>query len=177
MRLALFEPDIPQNTGTILRLAACMGIAVDIIEPCGFPFSERSLRRAGMDYLDQVELKRHSSFEAFDFWRSEKSYRLILLSTKADRVFTEFEFETSDILMMGRESVGVPAEVFSATDEQLVIPMADGQRAPVRRMARQGIGDAPQPPVRGNGKMQRLRVETTELVGNDRHQACFRTVR
>ena len=129
MRLALFEPDIPQNTGTILRLAACMSVAVDVIEPCGFPFSDRSLKRAGMDYIDRVELMRHRSFEAFNQWRTGRGHRLILLSTKADLVFTEFEFTASDILMMGRESAGVPPEVFAACNEQLVIPISDGLRS------------------------------------------------
>ncbi len=129
MRLALFEPDIPQNTGTILRLAACMAVAVDIIEPCGFPFSDRGLRRAGMDYLDQVEVKRHMSFEDFNSWRSAADYRLILLSTKAQQSFADFEFVTRDILILGRESAGVPDSVFAASDAQLQIPMPGGLRS------------------------------------------------
>ena len=129
MRLALFEPDIPQNTGTILRLAACMAVAVDIIEPCGYPFSDRGLRRAGMDYLDRVEVKRHMSFEDFNSWRTAADYRLILLSTKAQQSFADFEFATRDILILGRESAGVPDSVFEASDAQLQIPMPGGLRS------------------------------------------------
>jgi tRNA (cytidine/uridine-2'-O-)-methyltransferase len=129
MRVALFEPDIPQNTGTILRLAACMGVAVDIIEPCGFPFSDRSLRRAGMDYLRKVDLHRHQNFKAFDEWRQRSNFRLILLSTRAHRSFAKFEFQADDILLLGRESAGVPDSVFSASDTQLRIPMPGGLRS------------------------------------------------
>lgn len=129
MRLALYQPDIPPNTGTMLRLAACMGLAVDIIEPCGFPFSEKSLRRSGLDYLDHVQIRQHLSFEDFQVWRRQRGHRLLLLSTKAAQPYTECQFEPGDILMVGRESSGVPPEVFEAADKQIVIPMSGGLRS------------------------------------------------
>lgn len=129
MRLALYQPDIPPNTGTILRLAACMGLAVDIIEPCGFPFSEKSLRRSGLDYLDHVRIRQHLSFEDFQAWRRAAGRRLLLLSTKAAEPYTECRYQPDDILMVGRESSGVPDEVFEAVDKQIVIPMPGGLRS------------------------------------------------
>ena len=143
MRLALFEPDIPQNTGTILRLAACMGVAVDIIEPCGFPFSDRGLQRAGMDYLREVELSRHPDFATFEEWRRRSRSRLILLSTRAQQSFLNFEYQANDILMLGRESAGVPEAVFSASDVQLQIPMPGGLRSlNVALAAAMALGEA-----------------------------------
>ena len=130
MRLALFEPDIPQNTGTILRLAACFRIAVDIIEPCGFVFSDRRLKRSGMDYLDQVDLKRHDSWDKFIAEaRHDDKARIVLLTTKADCSHTEFEFSPSDILLLGRESAGVPKEVHAAADARIIVPMAPETRS------------------------------------------------
>jgi tRNA (cytidine/uridine-2'-O-)-methyltransferase len=131
MRLALYEPDIPQNTGTILRLSACLGVAVDIVEPCGFVFDDRRLRRAGMDYLDAVDLTRHSSWNAYRIWRagSERAGRLILLTTKGDTPYTDFPYAPSDTLLFGRESGGVPPEVHEAADARLVIPMKPGLRS------------------------------------------------
>ena len=126
MRLALFEPDIPQNTGTILRLAACMGVGVDIIEPCGFVWSDRLLRRAGMDYLERVDLIRHVSWEAY---LEARHGRLVLLTTQGDRSYTDFTFEDGDTLLLGRESAGVPDEVHGTADTRLVVPMRDGERA------------------------------------------------
>lgn len=132
MRLALYEPDIPQNTGTILRLAACVGVPVDLIEPCGFVWSDRRLRRAGMDYLEGVALMRHPSWAAFCAGRASAgngSGRLILLTTSGDRAYTEFAFHPADTLMVGRESAGVPPNVHAAADARVVIPMVDGARA------------------------------------------------
>jgi tRNA (cytidine/uridine-2'-O-)-methyltransferase len=131
MRLALYEPDIPQNTGTILRLSACLGVAVDIIEPCGFVFDDRRLRRAGMDYLDAVDLTRHTSWNAYRIWRtgSERAGRLVLLTTKSDMLYTDFSYASSDTLLLGRESGGVPPEVDEAADASLVIPMKAGLRS------------------------------------------------
>ena len=131
MRLALYEPDIPQNAGTILRLSACLGVAADIIEPCGFVFDGRRLRRAGMDYLDAVDLTRHSSWNAYRVWRagSDRAGRLILLTTKGDTPYTDFSYASSDTLMFGRESGGVPPEVHAAADARLFIPMKPGLRS------------------------------------------------
>lgn len=131
MRLALFEPDIPQNAGTILRLAACLGVAVDIIEPCGFAFDDRHLRRAGMDYLDAVDLTRHSSWNAYRIWRtgSSRAGRLVLLTTRARTAYTEFAFEPTDTLLCGRESSGAPEEVHRVADARLAVPLQPGRRS------------------------------------------------
>jgi tRNA (cytidine/uridine-2'-O-)-methyltransferase len=126
MRLALFEPDIPQNCGTLLRLAACLGLPVDIIEPCGFLWNDRLLRRAGMDYLEAVSLTRHVSWAAY---RAAVSGRLILLTTRAQHPYAEFAFRADDNLLVGRESAGVPKEVHVAADARLRIPMRTGLRS------------------------------------------------
>lgn len=131
MRLALYEPDIPQNTGTILRAAAALDVAVDIIEPCGFVFDDRHFRRAGMDYLDHVDLTRHRSWSAYLAGRTALAPpgRLVLLTTKADTAYTDFIFETGDTLLLGRESSGVPVDVHAAADVRLVVPMKPGLRS------------------------------------------------
>jgi tRNA (cytidine/uridine-2'-O-)-methyltransferase len=129
MRLALFEPDIPQNTGAMLRLAACLGLAVDLIEPCGFIWSDRRLRRAGMDYLEGVDLTRHSSWTAYRDATRPGAGRLVLLTTAGDTAYTEFAFRPSDTILVGRESAGVPAEVHAAADARLIVPMAAGARS------------------------------------------------
>ena len=129
MRLALYQPDIPQNAGAILRLAACFGLPVDLIEPCGFVLDDRRLRRAGMDYLDHVALRRHSSWEAYQAWRSDAGGRLILLTTKGAEPYAQCRFVTTDTLMVGRESAGVPQEVHAAADLRLRIPMQAGLRS------------------------------------------------
>jgi tRNA (cytidine/uridine-2'-O-)-methyltransferase len=129
MRLALYEPDIPQNTGTVLRLCACLGIEAHIIEPAGFPTSDRAFRRAGMDYLDAVAIVRHSSWRDFDTWRRAEHYRLALFTTTAAVSYLDYRFMTDDILLFGRESAGVPAEVHAAADARLVIPMRPGLRS------------------------------------------------
>lgn len=127
MRLALFEPDIPPNAGTLIRLGACLDVPVDIIEPCGFPFSERSFRRASLDYLAQAEIRCHRSWQAFLAARGPG--RLVLLTTKAPRAYTDFAFAPDDTLLLGRESSGVPEHVHAAADARLCIPMAPGLRA------------------------------------------------
>ena len=129
LRIALYQPDIPGNTGTILRLAACLGLDVDIIEPAGFDLSDRNLKRAGMDYLASVALTRHVNWAAFDGWRRAENRRLLLASTKAATRYTDFTFRPGDILLLGRESAGVPESVHEAADARLLIPMVEGQRS------------------------------------------------
>ncbi|MBT4933071.1 MAG: tRNA (cytidine(34)-2'-O)-methyltransferase [Rhodospirillaceae bacterium] len=129
MRLALYQPDIPQNTGTLLRTAMCLDIAVDIIEPCGFVFSDRQLKRAAMDYLQDADVTRHSSWQSFKQEIDVQGVRLVLLSTKAETVYTDFPFRADDIIMVGRESAGVPDDVFAAAHAQLQVPMAPGARS------------------------------------------------
>jgi tRNA (cytidine/uridine-2'-O-)-methyltransferase len=127
--LALFQPDIPQNTGTLLRLAACLDIELHLIEPAGFPLSDAALKRAGMDYLERATLRRHITFEKFDDWRREEKRRLILLTTKAEKAYVDFSFRASDILLLGRESSGVPQAIHDLADDRLIIPMAAGLRS------------------------------------------------
>jgi tRNA (cytidine/uridine-2'-O-)-methyltransferase len=129
MRLALYQPDIPQNTGTMLRLAACLGVPVDIIEPAGFDVSDRNFRRAGLDYIDHADIKRHNSWRAFEDWRRAKRLRLILATTKGVLPYTDFAFAGGDILLLGRESAGVAEEVHGAADARIVIPMRPGLRS------------------------------------------------
>jgi tRNA (cytidine/uridine-2'-O-)-methyltransferase len=129
MRIALYEPDIPQNTGTILRLAACLGAEAHIVEPTGFPSSDRAFRRAGMDYLDLVTLSRHSSWASFESWRRAQRLRLVLFSTAAATSYLEHGFSRDDILLFGRESSGVPQAVHEAADVRLKIPMRAGLRS------------------------------------------------
>ncbi|MBP5215445.1 MAG: tRNA (cytidine(34)-2'-O)-methyltransferase [Alphaproteobacteria bacterium] len=126
MRLALYQPDIPQNTGTLLRLGACLDLALDIIEPCGFIFNEKAMRRAGMDYLEFSNYKRHDSWEDFLQYRQnhpDEYGRIILLTTHAEMPFTDFKFQKNDIILMGRESAGVPENVHQTADARLLIPM------------------------------------------------------
>lgn len=127
MRLALFEPDIPQNTGALLRLAACFGLGVDIIFPCGFVFDDSRVRRAGMDYIDRVDLRRHSSWEAY--LANARPARMVLLTTLAAEPYHGFTFRMGDTLLLGRESSGVPAHVHDAADRRLVIPLRPGMRS------------------------------------------------
>lgn len=129
MQLALYQPDIPQNTGTILRLAACMAVPVHIIEPAGFDASDRALRRAGLDYLDHAEIHRHRSFDDFNDWRRRAGHRLVLLTTQAETPYAAWEFAASDILLLGRESSGVPDAVHASADARLVIPLQAGLRS------------------------------------------------
>jgi tRNA (cytidine/uridine-2'-O-)-methyltransferase len=126
MRLALFEPDIPQNCAALIRLGACLGVAVDVIEPCGFLFSAAGFRRAGMDYIAQAEMTRHASWAAF---QAARRGRLILLTVKASDPYTDFAFAPGDVLLLGRESAGVPPEVHEAADARLRIALKPGLRA------------------------------------------------
>jgi tRNA (cytidine/uridine-2'-O-)-methyltransferase len=129
MRIALYEPDIPQNTGTILRLCACLGIAAHIIEPAGFPVTDRAFRRAGMDYLDQVTITRHGSFQAFEDWRHSERLKLVLLTTAAETGYIDHAFRDDQVVLFGRESAGVPQTVHTAADFRLRIPMRAGLRS------------------------------------------------
>ena len=129
MRIALFQPDIPQNTGTILRLCACLDVEAHIIEPAGFPITDRSFRRAGMDYLDHVRPVRHSSWRAFEQWRLAAGARLLLLTTSGERCYLDHRYEAGEVLLLGRESAGVPDEVHTSADARLVIPMARNLRS------------------------------------------------
>jgi tRNA (cytidine/uridine-2'-O-)-methyltransferase len=129
MRIALYEPDIPQNTGTILRTCACLGAEAHIIEPAGFPVTDRAFRRAGLDYLDQVTITRHASFAAFDAWRREERLSLVLLTTTAETSYLDHTFGNDQVLLFGRESAGVPQVVHQAADTRLKVPIRDGFRS------------------------------------------------
>jgi tRNA (cytidine/uridine-2'-O-)-methyltransferase len=129
MRLALYQPDIPPNTGTLLRLGACLGVAVDIIEPCGFAFSERALKRSAMDYLSLAEAKRHLDWQHFNAWRQECGYRLIGVETGSTITHIDFHYEKKDILLLGQESVGLPAEVLACCAAVVSIPMRQNIRS------------------------------------------------
>ena len=126
MRLALFEPDIPQNAAAIIRLGACLDTPIDIIEPCGFLFSEAGFRRAGLDYVELAALRRHTSWQAFC---DTLAGRLVLLTTRATLAHTAFAFAPSDTLLLGRESVGVPDFVHQAADGSVRIPLKPGLRS------------------------------------------------
>jgi len=127
--LVLYQPDIPQNTGTMLRLGACVGVTVHLIEPAGFPMSDHALRRAGMDYLERAALVRHLGFDAFEDWRRAQGRRLVLLTTHTRDSYTAFRFRADDLLMLGRESAGVPATVRETVDAHVTIPMVEGVRS------------------------------------------------
>lgn len=127
MRLALYHPEIPQNTGTLIRLGACIGVGIDVIEPCGYIWDDARLKRAGMDYMELANVARHASWEAFQ--QQLKPARLILLDTKASTDYLDFKFQPDDILMVGRESDGVPDDVFKATDHQVKISMISERRS------------------------------------------------
>jgi tRNA (cytidine/uridine-2'-O-)-methyltransferase len=158
MHLALFQPDIPQNTGTILRLCACLGVSAHIIEPAGFPISDRHFRRAGMDYLDRVNLTRHDSWSKFEEWRNEAGSRLVLFTTKADGSYLDFRYKSDDVLLFGRESAGVTDAVAAAADARLVIPIRlDLRSLNVAMSAAMAVGEA----LRQTG--HRTAVETGRL--------------
>ncbi|MGC5781531.1 tRNA (cytidine(34)-2'-O)-methyltransferase [Methylobacterium sp. NFXW15] len=128
-RLTLYQPDIPQNAGTMMRMAACLGLAVEIIEPAGFDVSDRHLRRSGLDYLDHVAITRHRSFAAFEDWRRGAGLRLVLATTAGAVPYTEFVFRPGDCVMVGRETAGVPEAVHAAADARVVVPMRSGMRS------------------------------------------------
>lgn len=129
LRIALYQPDIPGNTGTILRLAACLALTVDIIEPAGFVLSDKNLKRAGMDYLASAVMVRHVNWERFDAWRREEGRRLVLASTRAATPYARFDYRPDDILLFGRESAGVPDHVHDTAEARIIIPMVEGQRS------------------------------------------------
>ena len=129
LRIALYQPDIAGNTGTILRLAACLGLSVDIIEPAGFDISDRSLKRAGLDYIASAALTRHVTWARFEDWRRQEGRRLVLASTKASAPYTTLAYRGDDILLFGRESAGVPEDVHASADVRVTIPMVEGQRS------------------------------------------------
>lgn len=144
MRLALYEPDIPQNAGSLMRLGACLGVGIDIIEPCGFLLSDRNFRRAGMDYLKSADIRRHQSWTQFhDGFASQAGGRLVLLTTRGAMTYTEFAFSPADTLLVGRESAGVPDTVHAAADARLVIPLLPGLRSlNVAQAAAMVLGEA-----------------------------------
>lgn len=129
MRLALYQPDIPQNTGTILRMAACLGVAVDVIAPTGFDMTDRALRRAGLDYLEHVAIERHAAWEDYRAVRQAAGGRIVLLTSHGAVSHTDFRFAETDSLLLGRESAGVPEAVHSAADARVVVPLRDGLRS------------------------------------------------
>lgn len=154
MRIALFQPDIAQNTGTILRLCACLGVEAHIIEPAGFPTSDRAFRRAGMDYLDAVVLVRHPSWSAFQDWR--RGRRLVLFTTGASRSYLDHAYGADDVLLFGRESAGVPPEVHAAADVRLGVPLRTGLRSlnvamTVAMAVGEGLRQTRQAPQDGDG--------------------------
>lgn len=129
LRIALFQPDIPGNTGTIIRTAACFSLGVDIVEPAGFDLSNRALKRSGMDYVEQAALTRHLNWETFEASRKETGRRLVLATTKASTSYVSFKFRPGDTLLFGRESSGVPDFVHDAADTRIIIPLAPGRRS------------------------------------------------
>ena len=129
MRIALYQPDIPQNTGNIFRLGACLGVSIDIIEPTGFIFDDKRFKRSAMDYLDHIDYKRHIDWQHFYDWKKENNFRLVLMTTKSQESLYKFEFHPSDILLFGRESAGVPKNIHNIVDHRLKIPMKSGVRS------------------------------------------------
>ncbi len=129
MRIALYQPDIPQNTGNIFRLSACLGISVDIIEPTGFIFNDKKFKRSAMDYIDHIDYKRHIDWKHFYKWVQENNFRLILMTTKTQQSFYTFQFQSTDILLFGSESSGVPDNIHQIVDYRLTIPMKKNLRS------------------------------------------------
>ena len=146
MRLALYQPDIPQNAGSLMRLGACLGVGIDVIEPCGFLLTDRNFRRAGMDYLKSADIRRHASWTRFrDGFSADRraGQRLVLLTTRGAMAYADFAFQASDTLLVGRESAGVPDEVHAAADARLVIPLQPGLRSlNVAQAAAMVLGEA-----------------------------------
>ncbi len=129
MRIALYQPDIPQNAGNIFRLGACLGVSVDIIEPTGFIFDDKRFKRSAMDYLDHIDYKKHIDWQHFYDWTKKNNFRLILMTTKSETSLYNFKFNLSDILLFGRESAGVPENIHKIVDHRLTIPMKEGVRS------------------------------------------------
>ena len=129
MRIALYEPDIPQNTGTILRTCACLGVEAHIIEPAGFPVTDRAFRRAGMDYLDRVTIVRHADFVSFEDWRRKERLKLVLMTTAGAQNYLDHAYQDDQIVLFGRESAGVPQAVHDAAEVRLRIPVVAGLRS------------------------------------------------
>ena len=129
MRIALYQPDIPQNAGNIFRLGACLGVSVDIIEPTGFIFDDKRFKRSAMDYLDHIDYKKHIDWQHFYDWAKKNNFRLILMTTKSETSLYNFKFNLSDILLFGRESAGVPENIHKIVDHRLTIPMKEGVRS------------------------------------------------
>ncbi|HEY8254980.1 MAG TPA: tRNA (cytidine(34)-2'-O)-methyltransferase [Rhizomicrobium sp.] len=146
MRLALYQPDIPQNAGSLMRLGACLGVGIDVIEPCGFLLTDRNFRRAGMDYLKSADIRRHASWTRFrDGFSADRGagQRLVLLTTRGAMAYADFAFQASDTLLVGRESAGVPDEVHAAAEARLVIPLKPGLRSlNVAQAAAMVLGEA-----------------------------------
>lgn len=129
MRFALYQPEIPQNTGTLMRLGACLGVPLDIIEPCGFVWNDQKLRRAGMDYIEMANVTRHVSWEKFRQTQASQNSRIILLDAQAETAFLTFSFQSSDVLLLGRESSGVPSSIAEQVYANVTIPMVKGRRS------------------------------------------------
>ena len=129
IRIALYQPDIPQNTGAMMRLAACMGVGLDVIEPTAFPWDERKIRRGALDYIDHIDLTRHGDWTAFLEHYENQSRRIVLMTTKGAIPYTAHEFRADDILLAGSESSGVPDHVHDAADSRIIIPMRPGLRS------------------------------------------------
>lgn len=127
IRIALYQPDIPQNVGAMMRLAACTGVGLDIIEPCGFPWDERKIKQAGLDYVGKTRLTRHPSWQ--DFTQNAGTRRIILMTTRADQPYIDFIFRPDDILLAGRESAGVPDDIHASAHARIAIPMREGLRS------------------------------------------------
>jgi tRNA (cytidine/uridine-2'-O-)-methyltransferase len=141
MRLALFQPDIPQNLGAAIRLAACLGVHLEVIEPCGFPLSAKELKRTAMDYSDKIVVERRSSWTDFANAPERKEGRLILFTTRGAIPYTDFAFEAGDTLLFGRESAGAPDEVHAAADARLLVPI-QGRSLNVTHTAAMALGEA-----------------------------------
>ena len=129
LNLVLYQPDIPQNLGAMLRLSACMGATVHIVEPCGFPLDDQKLRRAGMDYIDRATYKRHVNWDAFLAHRAAHPGRLLLLETDGATPYSDLAFQPTDYVMLGRESAGTPRELYAQMDDTILIPMREGVRS------------------------------------------------
>ena len=129
MRIALYEPDIPQNTGNIFRIGACFGISIDIIEPTGFFFDDKRFKRSSMDYINHIDYKKHLDWGTFFDWTKKNNFRLILLTTKSKKNYCKYHFKNNDILLFGRESAGVPEKVHNTVNEQITIPMVKDLRS------------------------------------------------